>query len=406
MKIKFKFDLKPFLDYISVILVTAFGITTILIALPLTEKITEKTSFDLLTKDSNYWSAEYILKIESTESLHIETTRDILFNRLRKFNVERAKIYNEGEDSDGSTYLRVAVTSTLPKELVKELISNRFDVQIMTRKEDVDFFDEENQYAYLFSDNYDPTEWDRSDFRNIYITELKTSSNEYANFALFKLWPNRQSEFAKFLEQHKGEYLGVSIDGFVTPYLVPFDDFNTFAVPISTDNEMQVEAIDILYNSGIIPANYSIESEKDTTPEIVDANHIKISIGLAISLLLTYIYLFMIKQSDSNLLIKSFLATVLTISTYLTVLKVIQIPIDTFLLPILAILSFLLTKVLAENDDSTYYIAFGLILLLLLMRFLGIGYIPILATHLIALIVLSKIFLILSDWYIYKVRSI
>jgi hypothetical protein len=406
MKIKFKFNIKPFFNYLSVILATAFGITMILIALPLTEKISEKTSFDLITKDSQYWSSEYILKLESTDKLQIESTRDILFNRLKKFNVERAKIYHSGEDEEGFTYLRVVITSTLPKDLVKELVSNRFDVQIMTRKEDVDFFDQEDQYAYLFADNYNPTDWDRSDFRNIYITNLKTSSNEYANFALFKLWPNKQGEFQRFLEKHKGEYLGVSIDGFVTPYLVPFDDFSIFAVPVSTEDEVQIEAIDILYNSGVIPVNYSIDSENDMEADIVRMDHIKISIGLAISLLLTYIYLFMLKQSDKNTLIKSFLATVLTISTYLAVLKIMQIPVDTFILPIVAILSFLLTKVLSENDDSVHYLEIGLILILLLVRFLGFGYMPIVATHLIALIILSKVYLIISDWYIYKVKSI
>jgi hypothetical protein len=114
----------------------------------------------------------------------------------------------------------------------------------------------------------------------------------------------------------------------------------------------------------------------------------------------------MLKQSEKNTLIKSFLATVLTISTYLAVLKIMQIPVDTFILPIVAMLSFLLTKVLSENDDSIHYLEIGLILILLLIRLLGIGYMPIVATHLIALIILSKMYLIISDWYIYKVKSI
>ena len=191
MKIKFKFNVKPFLNYLIVVLFTAFGIATMLVALPLTEKISERTSFNLITKDPYYWSAEYNLKLVNTDSKKLEEARNILSTRLRKFGVERAKIYNEGKDDEGNTFLKVIVTTSKDRDLVKELISNRFDVLIMTRKEDVDFLSEEDPYAYLFADNYNPTDWDRSDFRNVYITELKTSGNEYANFAIFKLWPNR-----------------------------------------------------------------------------------------------------------------------------------------------------------------------------------------------------------------------
>jgi len=406
MKIKFKFNVKAFLNYLIVILFSAFGITTILVALPLTEKISEKTSFNLITKDPYYWSTEYNLKLTGTNPKDLEKTRDILSTRLKKFGVERAKIYNKGQDDEGNTLLRIVITTTKDRDLVRELISNRFDVSIMTRKEDVDFLNEEDPYAYIFADNYNPTDWDRSDFRNIYITELKTSNNEYANFAIFKLWPNRQSEFNTFIGQHKGEYLGVSIDGFVTPYLVPFDDTSIFAIPVSTSDPIQIRAIDILYNSGIIPVNYTLESEDELDPKIIEIDHIKVSIGLAISLILSYIYLALIKQSDFEILKKSFLATVLTISIYLTALKILQIPIDTFLLPIQAILIFILIKVLSENDDSVIYIESGLILSLLIIKILGIGYIPTLATNLIILILLAKLCVVISGWYIDKVREI
>ena len=406
MKIKVKFNVKPFLNYISVILFTALAITVLLIALPLTEKITDKTSFDLLTKDTSYWAGEYTLKLNTNNPEYIQQTRDILFKRLNKFGVERAKIVYTGEDDSQDSYLTVLVTTTANKEIVKELISNRFEVAIMTRKEDVDFFSEENQYAYLLAENYNSTDWDRSDFRNVYITELRTADNNYSNFAIFKLWPNRQGEFNKFLEEYKGEYIGVSMDGFVTPYLVPFDEQNIFAVPISSEDEVQIKAIDILYNSGIIPANYTLESEEDIQPNVLRVDHIRITIGLAISILLTYIYLVLIKQSDYEILRKSFLSTVLSVSIYLTILKLLQIPIDTFLLPILVILTAVLIKILSENDDSIVYIEVGLIAILSLFTLLGIGYMPVLASNLIALIILSKICLILSGWYIDKVKNI
>jgi hypothetical protein len=406
MKLKIKFNVKPFLNYLSVILLTSLFISVVLIALPLTEKVTDRTSFDLLIKDNDYWSTEFILKLNTNNPQLIEKSRDILFTRLKKFEVERARIYNIGEDEDASTLLKVVITSTQDRELVKELISNRFDVQIMTRKEDVDFFSDEDQYAYLFATNYDPTEWTREDFRNIYITELKTSTNEYSNFAIFKLWPNRQGEFTKFLEDHKGEYIGVSVDGFVTPYLVPFDDLSIFAVPITSQEELQIKAIDILYNSGVVPVNYTLEGEEDITAEIIKLDHVRVSIGLAISILLTYIYLLLIKQSTFETLRKSFLATVLTIAIYITALKLLQIPVDTFILPIVGIMAFLLIKVLVENDDSVWYIESILLVVLLIIRLLGTGYMPVLATHLITVVILSKLCLIMSEWYIHKVKEI
>ena len=406
MKFKIKFNVKPFLNYLSVILPTSLGISILLIALPLTERVTQRTSFDLITKDDSYWSTEYTLKLNTNNPQDVENSRDILFSRLRKFGVERVKIYNIGEDDEANILLKVVVTSTQEKELVKELVSNRFDVQIMTRKEDVDFFDEEDQYAYLFATNYDPTEWTRESFRNIYITELRTSTNEYANFAIFKLWPNRQAEFTRFLEEHTGEYIGVSVDGFITPYLVPFDDLSIFAVPITSEDKLEIKAINILYNTGVVPVNYTLEGEEDISPQVIQLDHVRVSIGLAISILLTYIYLLMIKQNKFTTLRKAFLATVLTISIYIAGLKLLQIPVDTFLLPMVGILAFLLIKVLVENDDSIWYVEIGVIAVLGLIALLGIGYMPILATHLIAIVILSKLCLIISEWYIHKVKEV
>lgn len=406
MKLKIKFNVKPFLNYLLVILLTALGISTILVALPLTEKISGNTPFNLVTKDSSYWSKEYTLKLETSDSKNIEKSRDIISKRLRKFEVEKFSIRKEESGEENITILKVIVNTTKNQELVKELIGNRFDVLIVTRKADVDFFSEEDQYAYLFAKNYDPTDWDRSDFRNVYINELKTADNKYSNFAIFKLWANKQKDFTEFLVSQKGEYIGVSIDGFVTPYLVPLDDQSIFAVPITSEDETQIQAINILYNSGVIPVNFTVDSELEIDPQIIKIDYVKITIGLAISLLLTYVYLLLLKQTNLETLKKSFLATVLTISIYLAILKLIQIPIDTFLLPILAILTFILIKVLAENSDSVIYIEIGLVIILVLIKVLGFGYMTILSSNLIVLIILSKMCLILSAWYINKVREI
>lgn len=406
MKLKFKFDIKPLLNYLAVILATALGITTILVALPLTEQISERTSFDLLTKDDFYWSSEYFLTLQTAREQEIEQTRDILFKRLERFGVEKISVRNLGQNEEGNTTLKVVVNTTKDPEYVRELISNRFNVQIVTKKEDVDFFEAEDEFAYLFADNYNPTEWDRSDFRNVHITELRTADNSYAYFAIFKPWPNKQGAFFNFLNEYKGDYVGVNIDGFVTPYLVPHEEQNMFAVQMNTDDEMQVKAMNILYNAGVIPTDFFLLEENELEPQIIQLDHIRISIGMLISFVLVYAYMFLLKKASPETLKKSFLATVITLSIYLTVLKLFSIPIDTFLLPIIGILVALLIKIISANKDSVIYIETGLIIILMLVMLLSYGYMNILATHLIALIVLSKLCLIGSGWYIDKVREI
>ena len=406
MKLKINFDIKPVLNYLAIILTTAFGITTVLVALPLTEQISERTSFDLFTKDDYYWSSEYFLTLQTPEEKAVEQTRDILFKRLEGFEVEKISVRDLGQDEAGNSTLKVVVNTTKDPDLVRELIVNRFDVQIVTKKEEVDFFTGEDEYAYLFAENYNPTEWDRGDFRNVHITQLRTANNESSYFAIFKPWPNKQGAFFNFSDSHKGEYIGVSVDGFVTPYLVPFEEQNIFAIPVNQEEEPQIKALSILYNSGAIPVNYFLESENELTPQVINLDHIRVGIGLIISFVLVYTYMVLFKKADIDILKKSFLATVITLSIYLTVLKLFAIPIDTFLLPIIGILTALLIKIISANKDSIVYIEVGLISVLMLIMLLTYGYMNILATHLIALIILSKVCLIISGWYLDKIERI
>jgi len=406
MNLKINFDIKPVLNYLAVILTTALGITTILVALPLTENLSERTTFNLLTKDDFYWSTEFLLFLETNNQEEIEKTRDILFKRLEGFGVEKISVRNLGEDEGGNTTLSVVVNTTKDRDLVASLIVNRFYVEIVTKKEGVNFFGDEDQFAYFLPENYEPSEWDRSDFRNVLITELKTTGDTYSYFALFKLWPNKQSAFTDFLEPYKGDYIGISVDGSITPYLVPFEDQNIFAVPATPEDEEQAKALDVLYNSGIIPTNLFLTEQKELTPQIVKVDHIRVSIGLLISFILVYAYMFLIKKADPDILKKSFLATVITISLYLTILKLYPIPVDTFILPIVGILTALLIKIISANRDSVLYIEAGLIAVLTVVILLGYGYMTILATHLIGLIVLSKLCLIVTGWYLNKVKRI
>jgi preprotein translocase subunit SecD len=405
MKLKINFKIKPILSYILVILATSLGITAGLIALPLTEKISERTTFNLLTKDEFYSSAEYYVSLETTDNKEVEQTRDIFFKRLDRFGVEKISIQKTDQDSITTT-LRIVVNTTRDLGFVRELILNKYDVTILEKKDDVDFFENEDPYAYLNPENYDVTEWTKSDFRNIHITELRTTDKSYSNFAIFKPWTNKQGAFNDFLADNKGDYIGVSTDGSVMPYLVPLEGDNLFALPLPVEDEIQVEAISILYNSGNIPVNYSIVEENRLDPQVIEIDHIKISIGLFVSLILVYLYILLTKKATLEMLTVPFLATLLTLSIYLSVLKFFNIPVDTFLLPIIGIIVASLIKIVSANDDSIFYIEGGFLVTLSVILLFGYGYMEILANHLFPLIVLSKISLIASSWYINKLRRI
>jgi hypothetical protein len=398
-KIKLNFNIKPLLNYILIIIVTALFIASIFIALPLTEKFVSKTSYNLNTKDNAYWSQEFIVSAEDTDAKSLNDLRNIFYKRLKGFGVEEISTYVENEK------VRIDITTTKDKDLVKELISNKFDVNIVTRKTDVNFDDTTNPYAYMLGTNYDSTEWSREDFRNVYITKLRTSNGDYANFAIFKLWPTAEEKFNKFLLQYNGQYIGIDIDGFVTPHTVDATS-KIFAIPVSTNDALQIKTMSLLYNSGVIKTNYKIDSQTDLTVNIPNVNYLQITVGILVALLVIYAYLLATKSLPKEILLKAFIATVLTISIYLAFFKIFQIPVDTFMLSIEAMLAIIIAVVIAQNNDSVFYIEIFLLLVLASIIFLGNGFISIIAQNTLVLTALTKLCLVISGWYINKVKKI
>jgi hypothetical protein len=76
------------------------------------------------------------------------------------------------------------------------------------------------------------------------------------------------------------------------------------------------------------------------------------------------------------------------------------------MLPIIGIIIATLIKIVSANDDSIFYIEGAFLVTLSVILLFGYGYMEILANHLFPLIVLSKISLITSAWYINKVKRI
>jgi len=406
---KIKFNVKPLLSYISLAIISAILVAAILIALPLAEKISDEINFNLVTKDSSFWSKEYILALQTSDEKQVQETREVLYRRLRSFSVERESVYVVPSDEEGISKLKVVISSAKDQKLVEELIKNRFQYKIMTKKPDVDFENSEDQYAYMMEENYDPTDWDYQDFRDIYLTKLKTNSGTYSYFALYKLWPNKEKEFVNFLSQYKGQMIGVSIDGYISPYQVPEDVDQgafLFALPVYTENKDEAEIISILYNSGNIPVEFTVQEETDLPTPIASIDYLKISIALIIALVTAYMYILIFKQSTPKKLTRSFLATVITISVYITILKIQHIPVYTLLLALECIMASIAIYMFEENRESRKFTLCILLAFLLVIVFLGTGLMSEFAKEMICILLLSALSLQISQRYIDKVRKI
>ncbi len=183
MKIRLKFSKKPkqninkILKSILLVLVGAIFISTVLISLPLTERISDKVSFNLSTKNKDYWSKEYVVSVNTTDKKELRKIKQIIYKRLRNYGVEKVSIFSDVV-SDTDSEFRIVVNTTKDKELVYKLVSNQHSFEIVTRKKDVNFDDTENPYAITMRDNYEDTEWDYNDFRTVYIPKSKLRTSD------------------------------------------------------------------------------------------------------------------------------------------------------------------------------------------------------------------------------------
>ncbi len=398
-KLKLSLNIKPLLNYILIIIITSLFLATIFIALPLTEKLISKASYNMTLKNGTYWSEEYVISAEDTSVQSLDDIRDIFFKRLKGFDVE------EISSSIVDDKIHITITSSKDKTLVKELLANRFAAQIVTRKTDVNFENSEDPYAYIYALNYDATEWDRSDFRNVYITKLKTNSGEQSYFAIFKLWASKTEAFNSFLKKYNGQYIGVNLDGFVTPYLIDTTQ-QIFAIPVSTEDPQQIKVMSLLYNSGLIQTDCTIDSESEITVDTPAIDYLGISIAIIAGAIIMYAYFMISKNIEKERALKAILATILSASLYISFLKIFNVPVDLNYLAVEAVLLVVTTYVLSENKDSHFYIEIFLLVLLSSAIFLTSGSLSQLAQNTLLLVALSKVCLIISGWYLNKIKKI
>ncbi len=361
---KLKINWSQFFNYVLLIILSSSILITFLIALPLTEKISDIQAFDLNITD-DFWSKEYILELNDAEKTDIRKTKNILFKRLNNYGVEEVSIYQEG------TQLRIVIKTTKSETDVEELIKNPYRYSIVTRKEDINFEDEENQLAPYLEENYNETEFNAKSFRNIYVTELPNSSGEDSYFGIAKPWAHKSAEFKSFLQKYKDKYIGVKIDSFVTPIYI--SDGSILAIPLSSD-ENRMKIINILYNSGNIPISYEFKDSKDLEVNKMDINYIEITIALFVSIIAIYLYIFFTKLYSKDLLLRSMFTTLLSLTIFLTFLKISNLPIHTFIILIDAVILIIVTNIVAQNSESRIPVLASVLIIGVIFSLIGIGY--------------------------------
>ncbi len=398
-----KINMKGVLNYFLVILLTSFILITVLISLPLTETISSNITYDLKVKNNDYWAKEYTLDLGESQDWVVNDVKSIIYRRLNKLGVE--KVTMSSNSNEGKQYLHILVQSSIMQSYVDEMVRNPFIINIVTRNQEIDFEDPENPYAIYLSENYIPTEFKRENFRNIYITNLKNSSNEYSYFALFKTWP-WNTDWNKFMDENKGLEVGVQIDGFVTPVTVPATSPVIFAVPLSTTDKEESKLVSILYNSGVMPVSYTVSDQQNVQVDNIEADYIKLTLGIMIAVITIYTYLLIIEKVDRKTLITCGLTTLITISTYIAYLKIASVPVDIFLLCIEIIVMIALLRMTVENSESRIIVNVLLVFVVILTALLGTGYAKIFASDMLILLVLGYISEMISRVYIYKVEKL
>ncbi|NLZ24302.1 hypothetical protein GX888_00940 [Candidatus Dojkabacteria bacterium] len=404
IKIK-KINTSYLFSYLFSLLITSLILALILISLPLTEKITSTVTYDLKNKNTLYWAKEYIIQLETEDDSDIEKdiikAKNIFQKRLRKYSVERSQIIDYVEDD--TYFLKISIQTSQSNEIVENLIKSPFIIRIVTRRDDVDYENEEDVLAPYLAENYNPTNFTRSSFRNIHVSKLKNSANEYSYFSLFKVWPG-QSEWNNFLKENEDTIIGLDVDGFVTPVNIQKGQ-TLFASPVYTDDEEYAKAMNIMYSAGQMPLKYSVTEEIDIPVDLVEADYIKLTQGILLAILTIYLYLYWINKTSKDILLKSLLVSIITVSTWIAYLKISNTPVDIFLLAIEVVVVIALIRVIVQNKLVRIITTTLLTLLSSIYLLLGTTYVKIFAQDLLLLLILINISYILVDYYLVNVKK-
>ncbi len=352
-KINFKIDLKKLGLVVLSSIVTAIILSIYIISLPKTELISDVVSFDL-SVNNEFTTKRYVLTLETDTSVSqnnaLNQTRDVISTRLKKAGVSDFHIKIDKEKNE----IEVVVISNKDVNELDQYITQRYYLEFVTRKDGVDFENKEDFFVLYNKENYNTTGYTREKFRNIHITQLKTTTGDLSYFAIYKPWEHELKNFDNFFNPLAGSTAGIMIDDFVYPITIPVSSITDqygniqrqpFAIGIGAEKKV-ADTQNILFNSGIIPVKYSTTTNEIINKRVVDLNiFIILSVPLFIILSLFVLNKLFIKD---NLGIASFIIlSTLPISILVMYMKLSNTPIshiEIFLIAMIAIIiNYLLT---------------------------------------------------------------
>ncbi|MCK9368666.1 hypothetical protein M0R04_01685 [Candidatus Dojkabacteria bacterium] len=303
-----KIDIKHVLKYFLLVIFTASILLCTFIALPQTEKIFKKQTFNLNINDNSTWEKQFTIKLtfQPTDIVYksklINQTKNVIYNRLQKYGVDFVEMsYKDGTDNTG--ILAVEVKGRNDSANIESIINAQSDIYLVTRKTDANFNDTKDQYAIYNPDNYDVTDLTREYFRTIYITKLKSTSGDYSYFGLFKTFIWKETKFYDFIEKYSGQEAGLYIDGFVSPLTVPtWTDRKNTAKPtlaIGLTSDAKVARVQsIIFNSGKIPLTIEVTDKKDAPVGKIDINTLILSAITVTSILVMLVVKYFLDRKD------------------------------------------------------------------------------------------------------------
>lgn len=419
---------------------SAFILTSIFIALPKTELLSDSIPFDLNVKEKSYWKRSYTLEVEIKNEdkkfaeKKLNETKDILHKRLRDYGVEEVRITDfvpeevdvteetaEGEAVEpqvSKRYIKVTVQSAKDQLSVESLIRNRTYIRLMLPKEGA-FDNPEDQFAQLLPDNYTPTQFTRHDFRNVLIKALPTTTGETAYFAVYKVAPLSRSAWGDFLEENAGQTIGIAVDGLVYPYDVPFEfgqDLSLSAAqgtatrpdfaPGIAQTKEQAEISDLLYNSGVIPLRYSVTEQKDQKVEAYSIEYEEAALSILAGLIAVIIFSYLRYKERHESVVRYAFTLLLIYSFWLAILKFFNTPVDLFMLALDGMILIPLVKILTFRGRNQYRIEIGLLLILFVARMFTDGYAHLAADSLLKLSVAAIILIPLTNYYLNNMKKV
>lgn len=208
------------------------------------------------------------------------------------------------------------------------------------------------------------------------------------------------------MNDNVGEMVGVSIDGFVTPMQIPYESNPVFALPLSVETEQQANLINILYNSGEMPVSYTLKDQVEKDVDIAEIDYVKITGGILLATILIYAYLLFVDRTPDRVLVYALLSTVITLASWITYLKLSNIPIDIFLLAIESISMIALLRITSENRESHMIVNIMAALIASLSVILGTGYVKIFGSDMLVLIIIGNLAQMFSRFYMDKISNV